>query len=81
MDNLTQGHSMNADKQPGPSPALKKPDGKWTFYVYPEGKEAGQCEAKATATEARFKAVIRWGANGQKYGPMGVITRQSLFAK
>jgi hypothetical protein len=60
---------MNADKQPGPSPALKKPDGKWTFYVYPDGKqhEAGQYESKSAATEARFKALIRWGANGQKY--------------
>ncbi len=35
---------MNTGKHPAPSPAIKKDNGNWTFYVFPEGKEreAGQ---------------------------------------
>jgi hypothetical protein len=60
---------MNADKQPGPGPAIKKHNGMWTFHVYPDGeeREAGQYETEAEARDARFKVVLRWGANGKKY--------------
>ena len=62
---------MNQVKQPAPGPTLKRADGKWTFYVYPDGNkhEAGQYETEAAAKEARFAALLRWGSNGEKYGP------------
>ena len=64
---------MNTDKHSAPSPPIKKDNGKWTFYVFPDGKEreAGQYETEAAAKDARFKALLRWGSNGQKYGSLG----------
>jgi hypothetical protein len=51
---------------------MKKENGKWTFYVFPDGKEceAGQYETEAAAKEARFKALLRWGSSGEKYGSL-----------
>ena len=67
---------MNADKHPAPGPTIKKDNGKWTFYVYPNGqeRESGQYETESAAKEARFKALLNWGANGEKYGPASFVT-------
>jgi hypothetical protein len=61
---------MSDEKQPAPGPTIRKANGKWTFYVYPDGKEseAGQYETETAAKDARFKALLHWGANGEKYG-------------
>jgi hypothetical protein len=69
---------MSAEKHPAPSPAIKKNNGKWTFHVYPDGREceAGQYETEAAAKDARFKALLGWGANGEKYESPSSITRQ-----
>lgn len=66
---------MNTAKNPAPGPAIKKENGKWTFYIYPDGteREEGQYETEASAKDARFKALLRWGANGEEYRPLGRI--------
>ena len=45
---------MNTDKHSAPSPPIKKDNGKWTFYVFPDGeeREAGQYETEAAAKAA-----------------------------
>jgi hypothetical protein len=60
---------MTTDKHSAPSPPIKKANGKWTFYVFPEGqeREAGQFESESAAKDARFKALLRWGSSGQRY--------------
>ena len=60
---------MNTEKHSAPSAPIKKDNGKWTFYVFPGGeeREAGQFETEAAAKDARFKALLRWGSNGQRY--------------
>ena len=47
---------MNTERHPAPSPTIKKDDGKWTFYVYPDGSEceAGQYETEAAAKDAQI---------------------------
>ena len=64
---------MNYDKQPAPGPTTRKPNGFWTFHIFPDGqaREAGQFETEAAATEARFKTLLRWGSNGEKYPSLG----------
>jgi hypothetical protein len=78
---LPDYQSMNTNRHLGPSPAIKKANGQWTFYVYPDGeeREAGQYETEAEARDARFKAVLSWGANGEKYGSLGVIPKVKRF--
>jgi hypothetical protein len=63
---------MNTDEQPAPGPTVKKPDGKWTFYIFPDGQqqEAGQFESEAAAEDARFRTPLQWGSNGKKYAPV-----------
>ena len=60
---------MNTDQHPAPGPAIKKDNGKWTFYVFPDGieREAGQYETEAAAKNDRFKALVRWGSSGERY--------------
>lgn len=60
---------MNTDKHPAPSPTIKKADGKWTFYVFPNGeqREAGQYENESAARDARYRVLLQWGSNGKKY--------------
>ena len=60
---------MNTDRHPAPSPTIRKANGEWTFYVFPEGRqqEAGQFETEAAARDARFKTLLLWGSNGEKY--------------
>ena len=60
---------MNSDKHPAPGPAIKKANGTWTFHIFPNGiaSEAGQFETEAAAKDARFKVLLRWGSNGEKY--------------
>jgi hypothetical protein len=60
---------MNIEKHPAPGPTIRKPDGKWTFYVFPEGqqREAGQYESESAAKDARYRVLLYWGANGKKY--------------
>ena len=64
---------MNTDKHPAPGPAVKKGNGKWTFHIFPHGLdcEAGQYETEVAAKDARFKALLRWGSNGETYPPLG----------
>ena len=42
---------MNSDRHPAPGPTIRKPNGQWTFYVFPDGqqREAGQFETEAAA--------------------------------
>lgn len=65
---------MNSDRHPAPGPTIRKPNGKWTFYVFPEGQqlEAGLFETEAAAQMARFNTLLRWGSNGEKY-PLGAL--------
>jgi hypothetical protein len=65
---------MNSDKQPAPGPTIKRSDGKWTFYVFPDGhqQEAGQYDSESAAKDARFKVLLQWGSNGKKYAPVNV---------
>ena len=72
---------MNTEKHSAPSPAIKKDNGKWTFYVYPDGKEreAGQYETEAAAKDARFKALLRWGAMGEKYESLDCVSKQRFL--
>jgi hypothetical protein len=67
---------MNADKQPAPSPTIRKANGTRIFHVYPGGieLEAGPYETEAAAKEARLAVLIRWGSNGEKYGSLAGIT-------
>ena len=63
---------MNTDKHPAPSAAIKKNNGMWTFYVFPDGqeREAGQYETETAAKNDRFKALLRWGSSGERYGSL-----------
>ena len=72
---------MNTEKHSAPSPAIKKDNGKWTFYVYPDGREreAGQYDSEAAAKDARFKALLGWGANGERYESSSSITKQRFL--
>jgi hypothetical protein len=65
---------MNSEKQPAPGPTFKRSDGKWTFYVFPDGQqqEAGHYDSEAAAKDARFKVLLQWGSNGKKYAPIGL---------
>jgi hypothetical protein len=67
---------MNTAKHTAPGPTLKKENGKWTFYVFPDGeeREAGQYDTEAAAKDARFKALLRWGSNGQRYESPGAYS-------
>lgn len=60
---------MNNDKHPAPGPTVRKSDGRWTFHIFPDGQEteAGQYDTEAAARDARFKTLLRWGSNGEKY--------------
>ena len=60
---------MSSDRHPAPGPAIRKTNGQWTFHVFPDGQqcEAGPFETEAAARDARFKTLLRWGANGEKY--------------
>lgn len=60
---------MNNDKHPAPGPTIQKDNGKWTFYVFPEGneREAGQYESESAAKDARVRVLLQWGSNGKKY--------------
>lgn len=66
---------MSNDKHPAPGPAIRKPNGKWTFYIFPEGEqqEAGQFDTESAAKDARFKTLLQWGSNGKKYAPMTLL--------
>jgi hypothetical protein len=67
---------MTLEKRPGPSVAMKKGNGKWSFYVYPDGipKEADEYATEAEAAAASYKTLLIWEANGHTYGPLGAIT-------
>ena len=62
--------------QPKPSGVYKKPDGKWTFDIFPSGvwKEAGEWPDEETAKEWQGKALRIWENNGGDYGSTGAIT-------
>jgi hypothetical protein len=63
---------MSTDKHPAPGPTVKKENGKWTFYVFPDGeqREAGQYETESAARGARYRVLLQWGSNGKKYATM-----------
>lgn len=65
---------MNTEKQPAPGPTIRKANGKWTFYVFPDGQqqEAGQYDSEMAAKDARFKVLLQWGSNGKKYAPLNL---------
>jgi len=60
---------MTFDRHPAPGPTIRKANGQWTFYVFPDGRqqEAGLFETEAAAQKARFNTLLRWGSNGEKY--------------
>jgi hypothetical protein len=62
--------------QPQPSAVYRKPNGKWTFDIFPNGirQEAGDYIDEETAKEWSWKALRVWEANGQDYGPISAIT-------
>jgi uncharacterized protein YfaP (DUF2135 family) len=64
---------MNTDKHPAPGPTVKKENGKWTFYVFPDGqeREAGQYDTESAAKDARVRVLLQWGSNGKKYAFLG----------
>ena len=64
-------------KEPAPSTAFYKENGKWTFYTYPNGKseEAGEYSSQKLANRAALLAHQMWQANGMSYGPMKVRLR------
>ena len=72
---------MNTDKHSAPSPPIKKDNGKWTFYVFPDGeeREAGQYETEAAAKDARFKAFIALGLKRTEIRLAGFITGQTFL--
>jgi hypothetical protein len=60
---------VNADRHPAPGPTIRKANGQWTFHVFPDGQqcEAGQFDTERAAKEERFRTLLRWGSNGEKY--------------
>ena len=67
------GDAMNTEKHAAPGPTIKKVNGMWTFLIFPHGVpcEAGQYETEAAAKDARFKTLLRWGSNGERYPALG----------
>jgi len=63
--------------RPQPDGAFQKPNGKWTFFIYPEGRpiEAGVFASKAEAADASAKALLVWETNLWTYGPIAALTR------
>lgn len=63
---------MNSEKHPAPGPAIRKPDGKWTFYVFPDGqqRESGPYDSESAAKDARYRVLLQWGSNGKKYASL-----------
>lgn len=59
----------DAGTQHGPDYPIQKPNGKWTFYFYPNGirKEIGEFNDEASAV-SKWVAVKRiWESNGSRY--------------
>jgi hypothetical protein len=74
---------MNPPPDPQPGIAFQKPNGSWTFYIYPEGvqREAAEFVDEATANEASVTALRIWEANdGKQFGPISVITKQTFIS-
>jgi hypothetical protein len=74
---------MNPTPDPQPGIAFQKAEGKWTFYIYPDGvqREAGEFADESTANEASVTALRIWEANnGKQFGPASVITSQTFIS-
>ena len=71
---------MSTDRHPAPGPTIRKPNGQWTFCVFPDGqqREAGAFETEAAAKVARVHTLLKWGANGEKYPSGNEKARLSL---
>jgi hypothetical protein len=66
-----------AGGEPPPSTAFHEENGKWTFFIYPNGepKESGEYSSKELANRAALFAHQMWQANGESYVPMKVHLR------
>jgi hypothetical protein len=74
---------MNPNPDPQPGIAVQKPNGRWTFYIYPDGQqlEAGEWADEVTANDASVTALRLWEANGGKQrGPVAVVTKQTFIS-
>jgi hypothetical protein len=74
---------MNPHPDPQPGIPFQKPNGSWTFYIYPDGvqREAAEFVDEATANEASVTALRIWEANdGKQFGPVSVITKQTFIS-
>ena len=60
---------MKNEPKPAPSAPFLKENGKWSFYVYPDGsaKEAGEYTEEEAAKQSFIKMYRLWEANGQSY--------------
>ena len=74
---------MNSHPDPQPGIAFQKPNGGWTFYIYPNSvqREAGEFVDEATANEASVTALRIWEANdGKQFGHVSVITKETFIS-
>jgi hypothetical protein len=74
---------MVSHPDPQPGTAFQKPNGSWTFYLYPDGvqREAGDFTDEASASNASVSALRIWEANdGKQFGPVAVITKQTFIS-
>jgi hypothetical protein len=70
---------MGMSPFPQPSPVYQKPNGKWTFDIFPGGikQEAGDYPDEESAREWLWKALRHWEVNGQDSGgTVSAITNQ-----
>jgi len=69
---------MKSEKRPAPGRAFKKPNDKWTFYVYPEGVavEAPEYVDEESAIRDSHKTLLIWEANDQTYGDKAALVGQ-----
>ena len=63
-------------KEPAPSIPFQKENGKWAFFIYPQGveTEAGEYPTREAAEQWFIKAMRLWEVNGFIYsGNVGSI--------
>lgn len=60
---------MASGPKPAPTAPFLKENGKWSYYVYPDGtaKEGGQFVDEQTAMQSFITMYRLWEVNGQSY--------------